>query len=192
MWAAAHVPQPSLPFNRSHLTSKGPTAVVSGKEPLYSPAEGQTVAMDGGGAALASHAAILRAAAPAALLKGGCEQTAAGWNSCSCSAVYATSAAQPYPDSLPLLAPPAGASLAGAAVQTALLGRLAGSTPLAAFAAVNVVTRPATLLAFSFFVDAAAARLSRALGQRDAATARSQVRIMGVGQLVVAMWKGFV
>lgn len=70
---------------------------------------------------------------------------------------------------------PAGASLAGAAIQTALLGRWAGSTTLAAYAAVNAVTRLATLLAFSFFVDAAAARLSRALGRRDAVTARSQV-----------------
>lgn len=139
--------------------------------------------MDGGSAALASHAAILRAAAPAALLKGGCCGQAAGGGSAAPLLPAASAAAAVLTVACCHLAflssLRAGASLAGAAVQTALLGRGAGSTALAAYAAVNAVSRPATLLAFSFFVDAAAARLSRALGRRDAATARSQVRPTG-------------
>lgn len=69
------------------------------------------------------------------------------------------------------------AAIAGAAVQTALLGRLAPSSSLAAYAAVTVSLRTATLLFFSFFVDAAAARLSHSLGRRDITTARSQAAL---------------
>ena len=153
---------------------------------------------EGGGAALTSPAAILHAAAPAALLKGESAQLLGGQVAAHCT-LPLTFAAHPHPSLLlaftaPCRSPsrllaldfgfqPAGASLAGAAIQTALIGRWAGSTALAAYAAVNAVTRLATLLAFSFFVDAAAARLSRALGRHDAATARSQVGGDHVGRL---------
>lgn len=135
----------------------------------------------GGAAALASPAAILHAAAPAALLKGEAVARRTGKRrGIACRRRRCRSPRTARSCLAPLSTLPAGASLAGAAIQTALLGRWAGSTTLAAYAAVNVVTRLATLLAFSFFVDAAAARLSRALGRRDAVTARSQVGVVGL------------
>lgn len=61
--------------------------------------------------------------------------------------------------------PPAAAAPATAALQTALLGRYASTTSLAAFAAVSITAGFASRV-FNFLVDGVSAKVGKSVGQR--------------------------
>lgn len=112
---------------------------------------------------LSSVRAILAVATPAAALNG--EALAA----CSRSGL----AAQRHTRAT------TGAVLASATLQTACIGRLARGGPdaLAAFAAASISLHAAQKLFSSLFVVAGTARLSHAVGRRDAAAVRGQAML---------------